>query len=292
VRLHAPIRRAILAALSLLASGHTSAVAQAGSLAGAITRSDLRVPPFSEWFDSQYTKYQASDRTVALLRKAIEGVSVEAYFGTWCGDSRRQIPRLLRILDLAGVEESRLSLVALSDQRMQFKRSPGRLEEKRYIHRTPTIVLVRNGAEIGRIVETPSETIEADLLAILQGRGPTPRYGAESWIHHLFTDRSGPDALKALSTADAAITSLSDPDSLWHYADHDLMKNGRPAEARALLELHLRLNPRSVIGHVVMADALQALGRKAEALAEADKALALDPKDGRAQRTAARLRSL
>ena len=290
MRVHAPFRRCLLIVISLIASGHGRVSAQAGPLVGSVSRSELRVQPFSDWFDPQYSKYQASEALVADLGKSMDGVSIEAYFGTWCGDSRRQIPRLIRILDLASVDESRLTLVALSDQQMQFKRSPMRSEAKRYIHRTPTIVVLRQGVEIGRIVETPSETIEADLLAILRGKGPAAKYGAEAWVHHLFTDLPSDEAEKRLATADAEVAALSSPDSLWHYADQDLMKNGRPREAKAVLDLHLRLNPRSVTGHVVMADALAELGRKAEALVEAEKALSLDPKDGRAQRTAARLR--
>jgi len=259
-------------------------------LIGSVTRADLKTPPYSEWFDGQYSRYQPDPQSVEKLRPLLKGVSVEAYFGTWCGDSRRQVPRLVRLLDLAGLEEQRLGLVALSDRAMEFKQSPGHPEAKRYVHRTPTIVVVRDGREIGRIVETPALSLEADLVAILEGQGPAPKYGAEAWVHHLFTDLPPEDAMKALLTGGAEVAKRGDPDSLWHYAEFDLLKNGRALEARAVLDLHLQLNPRSVNGHILMSDALLALGRKAEARAAVERALAIEPANDRALRAAAKLR--
>jgi predicted Zn-dependent protease len=173
---------------------------------------------------------------------------------------------------------------------MEFKQSPGHPEARRYVHRTPTIVIVRDGREIGRIVETPSLSLEADTLAILEGRGPAPKYGAEAWVHHLFTDLSAEDAIKALLSGGPEVAKRSDPDSLWHYAEFDLLKNGRAREAKAVLDLHLELNPRSATGHALMSDALLSLGRKAEARAAAERALALEPGNDRAQRAASKLR--
>lgn len=259
-------------------------------LVGSVSRTDLKAEPYAEWFDGQYARYQPDAAIVERLKPLLGGASIEAYFGTWCGDSRRQIPRLVRLLDLAGFDERRLTLVALSDRAMEFKQSPGRPEAKRYVHRTPTIVIVRDGGEIGRIVETPSGSLEADLVAILEGRGPAPKYGAEAWVHHLFTDLPREEAMKALLPGGPEVAKRSDPDSLWHYAEFDLLKNGRALEARAVLELHLELNPRSVIGHILMSDALLALGRRAEARTAVERALTLEPGNERARRAAAQLR--
>jgi hypothetical protein len=265
--------------------------AQGSTLVGPVTIADLRKPPFSDWFESQYSRYQPAAPAVESLRTALAGVSIEAYFGVWCGDSKRQVPRLVRLLDLAGFDERNLTLVSLSDQPMQFKQAPMNPEAKRHVHRTPTIVVVRGGAEIGRVVETPATSIEADLLAILAGQPPRPKYGAEAWVHHLFVDLSAGDALKALQTAGPEVRERGDAGSLWHYAEHDLLKNGKPREARAVLDLHLRLNPESVIGNILMAEALIATGEKAEARKAIDRALGLDPNSDRAKRVESRLQN-
>ncbi len=272
-----------------LAAGSVAAAQDPATLVGRVTTSDLKAAPYADWFDGQYSRYQPEAANVERLRPLLGGVSIEAYFGTWCGDSRRQIPRLARLLDLTGVNESRLTLVALSDRPMEFKQAPGHPEAKRYVHRTPTIVVLRDGREIGRIVETPAATLDSDLLAIVEGRGPAPRYGAEGWVHRLFTDLPSEDAIKTLATGGPEVLKRSDPDSLWHYAEHDLLKNGRAREAQAVLDLHLALNPRSVTGHILMSEALAALGRKEEARAAIERALAIEPGSDRARRQAAKL---
>lgn len=206
-------------------------------------------------------------------------------------DSRREVPRLLKLLDAAGFDEKRLTMVGLSDRTMEFKKSPGGSELKRRIHRTPTIVFLREGMEIGRIVETPATSLEADLLAILSGQGPETRYGAEAWVHELFTTRSVAEAEKALESAAGEISKRGDPDSLWHYAEFDLLRNGRVREAKAVLDLHFKLNPRSVVGLVLLSEALTTLGRKDAAIEAIDRALAIDPSNNRAQRAAAKLKA-
>jgi cytochrome c-type biogenesis protein CcmH/NrfG len=96
--------------------------------------------------------------------------------------------------------------------------------------------------------------------------------------------------MKALLSGGPEVLKRSDPDSLWHYAEFDLLKNGRAREAKAVLDLHLELNPRSVTGHVLMSEALLALGRKAEAMAAVERALAIEPGNDRARRAAAKVR--
>lgn len=87
-----------------------------------------------------------------------------------------------------------------------------------------------------------------------------------------------------------AVPRRSDPDSLWHYAEYDLLKNGRVREAKAVLDLHLQLDPRSVVGHILMSEALAGLGREDEARQSIERALAIEPGNDRARRAAARLR--
>ena len=259
-------------------------------LVGPLARAELRKPPYGDWFEAQYSRYQPSAPILESLRPLLADVTIEAYFGTWCGDSRRQIPRLMRLLDLESFDEQRLSLVGLSDRAQEFKRSPGNLEAKREVHRTPTIVFLREGVEIGRIVETPASSLEADLLAILEGHGPEPKYGAEAWVHHLFTALPSAQAIKALQSGGAEVRKRGDPGSLWHYAEQDLLKNGRALEAKAVLDLYLELKPESAAGHVLLSEALIALGRRGEALAALERALAIEPGNDRARRAAAKLR--
>lgn len=48
-------------------------------------------------------------------------------------------------------------------------RDGGGLSEKHHVERVPTLVFLRNGEEIGRIVEYPKRSIEEDFWEIIKG---------------------------------------------------------------------------------------------------------------------------
>ena len=83
--------------------------------------------------------------------------------GTWCGDSRRELPRFFAIVDAAGWDESRISYLGLD----YTKRDPQGRTAALQVSAVPTFVLFRHGAEIGRIVERPLGTLEGSLAKIV-----------------------------------------------------------------------------------------------------------------------------
>ena len=89
-------------------------------------------------------------------------VSVLMFFGTWCHDSEREVPRLLKLLEAAGLSENNLSLIAL-DYR---KREPNGRAAKFNVRYTPTAIFMRDGEEVGRIVERPNISLHEDIKAM------------------------------------------------------------------------------------------------------------------------------
>jgi len=86
--------------------------------------------------------------------------------GTWCGDSREQLPRLEAVLDALGQRSPFEGLRMLGIDRS--KAVDARAWRFGKVELVPTIVVTMSGAEVGRIVETPaSGTIEEDLVRIL-----------------------------------------------------------------------------------------------------------------------------
>jgi len=261
-------------------------------LVGTVRVADLRREPFSRWFDDGYQGYEARPAALAQIAAAVQAdstLAIEVFFGTWCGDSRRELPRLMRILDDAGLPASRVALYALSDNPGVFKMTPGGREHELFVHRTPTIALLRDGVELGRIVEKPATTVEEDLAAILAGSPAPVPYGAESALHLRY--RTGDLApIKAPSHEFLqAMEDLGDSESLWHYAQYDLLLNGRPADAADLLRLFLTLHPESALGYRLLAQAESELGNSGAALFAVRRALALDPENRAARRLEQRI---
>lgn len=134
---------------------------------GRVREPDLRA--MSEtWVAGReaYSPEPADVRAIAALpRRAV----LEVYFGSWCSDSRREIPRLLAVLEAAGPLPLRTRFYGID----RTKKEPARLVGKIGLERVPTFVLKVEGVEIGRIVERPQTTLEHDLALII-GRMPAP----------------------------------------------------------------------------------------------------------------------
>ena len=116
---------------------------------------------FTEYplFKSRYDNYEVTDQ---INLSDLEDISVVIMFGTWCHDSKREVPRMLRILDSAGVGTEQISLIGVDINKTEPK---GR--EKLYnLRNTPTLILLKNGKEVGRIIERPNVSLEADLIGL------------------------------------------------------------------------------------------------------------------------------
>jgi hypothetical protein len=145
-------------------------------LMGKCTRTALLQSPFGEWFKPNYDSYVVDSFTCNFIRPLLAGKSITIFMGTWCGDSRREVPRVLKMLDCCGFPMNDLALVMVSNNDSLYKKSPQHEEAGQNIVRVPTIIVEQKGAEIGRIIEFPVTSLEKDLLTILRKEKYQPNY--------------------------------------------------------------------------------------------------------------------
>jgi thiol-disulfide isomerase/thioredoxin len=129
---------------------------------GWIPRADLGAPLYPA-FSAVYDTFRVAPEFIELLRSSHEGVEVLVILGTWCGDSKRQVPVFLKVADEAGITADRIRLYGVD----RSKKSPEGLEAPYVIERVPTFIFLKGGKEVGRITEKPVTTMEADMLEIL-----------------------------------------------------------------------------------------------------------------------------
>lgn len=137
---------------------------------------DLRQVPFADWFLPNYQAYQPDSLLIPKIKELLKGKTLQIFLGTWCGDSKREVPRMLKILAAAGYDSSKLQLVFVNNSPEQYKKSPGHEEQGKNIVRVPTLIVYKGKTEIGRFIEYPKESIEKDLLKMLQGEPYEPNY--------------------------------------------------------------------------------------------------------------------
>ena len=136
---------------------------------GKFNKELLQSENYSSWFDANYDSYEPDGQILEKLKIEMPKYTIKLFMGTWCGDSRREVPRFYRILETIDFPMERLSSVALDIGPGRTKQSPGGEEEGLHIFRVPTIVIFNEGKEVGRIIEEPVVSIEEDLLQILKG---------------------------------------------------------------------------------------------------------------------------
>ena len=145
-------------------------------LLGKISVHQLEQPPFGEWYRKEYTSYNPDINTSDSLRSLVRSYRFELFLGTWCGDSRREVPRIMKLLDAMGVKSSAVTIIAVGNRDTLYKQSPNHEEQGKEIYRVPHLNIYRNGKEIGRVTETPVTSWERDMLAIIRGEQYLPKY--------------------------------------------------------------------------------------------------------------------
>ncbi|MFA7290271.1 MAG: thioredoxin family protein [Melioribacteraceae bacterium] len=117
---------------------------------------------FKRWYDPEYEFYDV-DSSKLPNAISLQGVTFKVVFGSWCSDSKREVPRFIKMLETLNYDISQIELYAVDRKKI----SPDGEIEKLNVELVPTFLVYRDEKEIGRIVESPKKSIEEDLKDII-----------------------------------------------------------------------------------------------------------------------------
>lgn len=139
-------------------------IPQLDTIIGYFDLNDLKRAPFNEWYDVEYENYNLDIKTLDQINSDIlTEVEIKIVIGTWCSDSKRETPRFSKIINYLEIQ----NITAIGVNRS--KKAPHTEVESLDIEFVPTFIFYFEGNEIGRIIESPAETLEKDILNILSG---------------------------------------------------------------------------------------------------------------------------
>ena len=118
---------------------------------------------FGVYFDSQYELYTPAEKYIEKMRPIINNVDIIVVFGSWCSDSKIQLPRFYKVLDQAEFNDLHLKIIAVNRDKNGLSVNVSDMN----IERVPTFIVFQNGVELGRIIETPKNALEKDLAKIV-----------------------------------------------------------------------------------------------------------------------------
>ena len=246
-------------------------------LLGHCSRSCLMESPYKEWFLKNYDEYVIDSSTADNLVTLLKNKTVVVFLGTWCGDSRREVPRLIKLLDYCGVPNDALKLVMVDYRDGAYKQSPQHEERGKNIFRVPTFLIYEGGKEIGRIIELPRESLEKDLLMILKRQKYIPNYEGGNQLMKKIVDLP----LKKLYADSATIASLLRPQLRNSFElnsiGYILLDEGQKAKSLFVFSLNKDLYPNAANAWNGLARIYIVLNRKEEANIALSRAQFIDP---------------
>ena len=126
-------------------------------LTGLIDPHQLEAYP---WFEKnlEHVRYDLESEEIEVIAREIPQLCIVVYLGTWCGDTHEQVPPFLKLLELLPEPPLELRLFALD----RAKTYPG-FTNTQHVEKVPTFIFLKNGFEIGRIVESPMRSMVHDI---------------------------------------------------------------------------------------------------------------------------------
>ena len=212
-------------------------------LLGLCTKKRLEQPPFNEWFTKNYNDYAVDSATADEMKLKLRQKHFMIFMGTWCGDSRREVPRMFKILDYCGVRSSQIKLIMLNDFDSVYKQSPNHEERGMNIHRVPDLIVFDDKKEMGRIIESPVISLEKDLSKITNGNEYAPNYRAVAFLIDAFQQTNVSDIENKYPDLTSKLKSLSSGASELNTYGYVLMSAGEMQKAGIVFKLNVQLYP-------------------------------------------------
>jgi thiol-disulfide isomerase/thioredoxin len=133
-------------------------------LLGYFNLSQLSREPYSVWYVKGFDEYMpGSEALNKLLDIDNTGLSIKIVLGTWCPDSRREVPRFMKVLDIWQFPVEKLTFIGVDNGKLSPVGEYNQLD----IQRVPTFIIYKNNIEAGRIIENPVASLEQDMVNIL-----------------------------------------------------------------------------------------------------------------------------
>lgn len=156
----------IVISLIITFSLFTSMQAQNDSIAvitGKFSEAVLESEYFGNWLKLVPKTSLNEDTLEALAQVSKEDLEFVVYLGTWCEDSQTHVPMLFEIMQKLNWPCTWIGVNR--EKECPFEKKDCKTWDIQYV---PTLVIKRQGLELGRIVEQPGTTWENDLLKLLK----------------------------------------------------------------------------------------------------------------------------
>lgn len=248
-------------------------------LAGHCSVSVFDSAPYKTWFDKSYNEYAVDTSSAAKLKPLLKDKTLEVFLGSWCGDSKREVPRLIKILNYVHFDTAQLQLIFVNNSTAAYKQSPQHEEKNKFIHHVPTIIVYSKKQEQARIIESPVVSLEKDLLSILTSQDYVPQYKAAAYWHTTVKGKEHLMSDSKLAQLALILKPLSNAMHEFNALGYVVLAQKKYAEAINIFKLNTLLHPDNAGTFDSLAEAYMVKGDNNNARYYYKKVLEMKPGD-------------
>ena len=119
-------------------------------LRGTIDKHLLQNDSTFKWYTSSQKIYTPDSTILNTLKKAkTANLQLVIFGGTWCEDTQFILPKFFKLQEMSGLPDANITLFGVN----RSKVSLGHIAEAFGIEYVPTIIVMKAGKELGRVVE-------------------------------------------------------------------------------------------------------------------------------------------
>jgi thiol-disulfide isomerase/thioredoxin len=102
-----------------------------------------------KWYASNQKKYQPDTAAIGNMQRTKNKVQYVLFGGTWCEDTQFILPKFFALQEKSGVPDANITFWGVD----RAKKTMGNIATAFGITNVPTIIVMKDGKEIGRVVE-------------------------------------------------------------------------------------------------------------------------------------------
>lgn len=118
-------------------------------LKGIISKDLIDNDTSFNWYAPSQTNYTPDASIVKAFAKAKDSISFIIFGGTWCEDTQFILPKFFKIQEQSGIADSSITFFGVD----RDKKTLGNIADAFHITNVPTIIIMKDGKELGRVVE-------------------------------------------------------------------------------------------------------------------------------------------
>jgi len=118
-------------------------------LNGQITKYIFQNDPQYTWYAANQNAYKPADAVLTAMTAAKDKYQFLVFGGTWCEDTQFILPKFFKLQEQAGISDNQVSFFGVN----RAKQTLGNMSNVFKITNVPTIIVMKGGKEVGRVIE-------------------------------------------------------------------------------------------------------------------------------------------